>query len=171
MSEESQELSGEDVTKDGFDHSNGRPTKYEQIEIERQLRPYFEGSYSAYVTSQKTGYDIKTVLRYFNKWSQEILDSENVDFLKRAKEQKERAVINLENQIHSLENFKKDIETIIKAATKAGNFELVEKFSKLKLKTIEDIVKFASAKINLVNTATSDVVIELEKMRDKKDDV
>ena len=41
MTEESQELSGEDVTKDGFDHSNGRPTKYEQIEIERQLRPYF----------------------------------------------------------------------------------------------------------------------------------
>src|SRR3989337_415834 len=137
MSEESQELSGEDVTKDGFDHSNGRPTKYEQIEIERQLRPYFEGSYSAYVTSQKTGYDIKTVLRYFNKWKQEILDSENVDFLKRAKEQKERTVINLDNQIHSLEDF----------------------------------IKFASAKINLVNTATSDVVIELEKMRDKKDDV
>lgn len=169
--EEGHKPSGEDLTNDEFEHTNGRPTKQEQIKIQSELRQYFQSGYSAYFTAQETKYDIKTVLRYFNKWQQEILDSENGNFIKRVKEQKERTVINLDNQIHCLDDFKKEIETIIKAAMKTGNFELAEKFSKLKLKTIEDIVKFTSAKINLVNTATSDVLIELEKMGEKKDGV
>lgn len=170
MHEEGKEPLG-DGTNNEFGHTNGRPTKQEQIKIEGELRLYFESGYSAYFTAQKTDYNIKTVNQYFKKWQQELLDSENGDFLKRVKEQKERTVINIDNQIYSLEDFKKEIEAIIKAALKAGNFELVEKFSKLKLKIIEIIGKFVSAKINLVNTATSDVLTELEKIGEKKDGV
>jgi hypothetical protein len=165
--EEGKEPSG-DVRNNEFEHSKGRPTLQEQIKIESELRPYFEGGYNATFTSNQTGYDIKTVLSYFNKWKKELVDSENEDFLKRVREQKERTIINLDSLIHGLEEFKKEIETIIKAAIKVGNFEVVEKFSKLKLKTIENIGKFISAKTNLVNTPTIDVLIELEKMGEKK---
>ncbi|MEX0640854.1 MAG: hypothetical protein WD018_08615 [Nitrosopumilaceae archaeon] len=169
MTEEVQGLSGEDVAKDEFDHANGRPTIQEQITIERELRPYFERGDSAYFTKQKTGYDIKTVHRIFKKWSQEIFDSENTDFLKRVKEQKERTLIFLENQIDSLNESQKEINVIIGAAKKAGDFNLVEKFYKLKLKIIEHLGKFVSEKLNLVNAATSDVLVELNKMEEKKD--
>ena len=171
MTEEGKELSGEDVSKDEFEHTNGRPTKYEQIKIERELRPYFESGYSAYFTAQKTGYDKKTVHRYFNKWQQELLDSENPDFLKRVKEQKERTVIYLDNEIHSLTKSKKEVEAIIEAAKRAGDFNLYEKLTRLKLKIIDSIGKFASNKLNLVNVATSDVLVELNKIEEKKDDV
>jgi hypothetical protein len=169
MTEEGKELSGEDVSKDEFEHTNGRPSKYEQIKIERELRPYFEGSYSAYFTAQKTGFDIKTVHRYFNKWSQEVFDSENSDFLKRVKEQKERAVIYLDNEINSLTTSKKEVEVIIEAAKRAGDFNLYEKLTRLELKIIDSIGKFVSEKLNLVNAATSDVLLELNKMEEKKD--
>jgi hypothetical protein len=166
--EEGQEPSG-DVTNDEFDHTNGRPTKQEQIKIERDLRPYFEEGYSAYFTAQKTKYDIKTVLRYFNKWQQELLDSENADFLKRVKEQKERAVIYLDNEINSLTTSKKEVEAIIEAVKRAGDFNLYEKLTRLKLKIVDSIGKFVSEKLNLVNAATSDVLLELNKMEEKKD--
>src|SRR3972149_2647009 len=167
--EEGQEPSGVDVANDEFDHTNGRPTKQEQIKIEGDLLPYFEGGYSAYFTANKSRYDIKTVLRYFNKWQQEILDSENSDFLKRVKEQKERTVIYLDNEIHSLTKSKREVEAIIEASKIAGDFNLVEKFIKLKLKITDSIGKFISEKLNLVNAATSDVLIELNKMEEKKD--
>jgi hypothetical protein len=171
MTEEGKELSGEDVSKDEFEHTNGRPSKYEQIKIERELRPYFEGSYSAYFTAQKTGFDIKTVHRYFNKWSQEVFDSENSDFLKRVKEQKERTVIYLDNEIHSLTKSKREVEAIIEASKRAGDFNLFEKLTRLKLKIVDSIGKFTSEKLNLVNVATSDVLVELNKIEEKKDDV
>lgn len=167
--EEGQEPPGVDVANDEFDHANGRPTKQEQIKIEGELRPYFDNGFPAYFTANKLGYDIKTVLRYFNKWQQEILDPENSDFLKRAKEQKERAVIYLDNEINSLITSKKEVEEIIEAAKRAGNFNLYEKLSRLKLKIIDSIGKFVSEKLNLVNAATSDVLLELNKMEEKKD--
>ena len=167
--DEGKKPSGEDVTNDEFDHTQGRPTKVEQIKIEGELRPYFEGGYSAYFTANKTGYDAKTVNRLFNKWSQEIFDSENADFLKRVKEQKERAVIYLDNEIHSLTKSKTEVEAIIEAAKRAGDFNLFEKLTRLKLKIVDSIGKFASEKLNLVNAATSDVLTELGKLEGKKD--
>ena len=68
-----------------LDHKNGRPTKHEQIYIERKLRPYFENSISARVTAGETGFNLKTVTKYFNQWKKEIIESETPDFLKRCK--------------------------------------------------------------------------------------
>jgi len=154
------------VTTD-FDHTQGRPTKGEQIDIERTLRPYFENSISATVAASETGFDIKTVLKYFNQWKNEILESENGEFFKRCKEEKERCLLTYEKQISSLVTDKKEIELLIKAAERASNISYLEKLYKLKLKIIEAIGKFVSARINLVNTATADTVFELEKKEEK----
>jgi len=154
------------VTTD-FDHTQGRPTKGEQINIERTLRPYFENSISATVTAFETGFDKKTVLKYFNQWKNEILESENGEFFKRCKEEKERCLLTYEKQISSLVTDKKEIELLIEASRRASNLTYLEKLYKLKLKITEAIGKFVSARINLVNAATADTVFELEKKEEK----
>ena len=150
-------------------HDKGRPTKQEQIDIERKLRPYFEMGHSATQTARRTGLNIKTVLRYFELWYQEIEKSEQSDFLNRCKKEKERALISLSNEICSLNDDKKEIELLIEASRKAGNFGYVEKFYKLKLKTVETIGKFSSARINLTNAPTLDILMEISKLEEKKD--
>lgn len=150
-----------------FNHGNGRPSKNEQLEIERILKPYFGNSISASVTSQKTGFNIKTVNKYFHDWYCEISESETSDFLQNCKEQKERALLTLENQICTLDDDKKEIQMLINASKKTGNLAYLEKLYKIKLKIIENIGKFVSARINLVNSATADLVIEMNKKEEK----
>ena len=150
-----------------FDHTQGRPTKGEQLNIERTLRPYFENSISATVTASETGFDIKTVLKYFNQWKNEILESENGEFFKRCKEEKQRCLLTYEKQISSLVTDKKEIELLIEASKKTSNLPSLEKFYKLKLKITETIGKFVAARINLVNAATADTVFELEQKVEK----
>src|SRR3989344_2022262 len=74
-------------------HRNGRPTKIGQLEIQRQLRPYFEREISAYLTSEKTGINEKTVRKYFNFWTQEISESEESDFLERQRKERIRIIL------------------------------------------------------------------------------
>jgi len=155
------------VTSD-FDHTQGRPTKGEQLNIERTLRPYFENSISATFTAFETRFDKKTVLKYFNQWKEEILETENPDFFKKCKEEKQRCLLTYEKQISSLVTDKKEIELLIEASRRASNLPYLEKFYKLKLKITETIGKFVAARINLVNAATADTVFELEQKVEKK---
>jgi len=150
-----------------FDHVQGRPTKGGQLNIERILRPYFENSISATVTAYETGFDIKTVLKYFNQWKTDILESENGEFFKKCKEEKERCLLTYEKQISSLVTDKKEIELLIEASRRVSNIPYLEKLYKLKLKITETIGKFVSARINLVNAVTADTVFELEKKVEK----
>jgi len=78
-----------------FDHTQGRPTKGEQLNIERTFRPYFENSISASVTAFETGFDIKTVLKYFNQWKNEILESENGEFFQTMQRRKGTLPVNI----------------------------------------------------------------------------
>ena len=54
-------------------HGSGRPSSANRLQIELRLRPYFERGASASATAQLTGYNIKTVCRYFEKWTRQIL--------------------------------------------------------------------------------------------------
>jgi len=136
-------------------HDRGRPSKAEELQIERRLRPYFAKSQSATFTAQKTGYNIKTVTKYFDKFKQELLESETQDFIQRCREEKERSLFTYDDLIYSLYEAKEDIEYLIKVAKKMGNLSQVEKLYRLKLKIMQDIGNFVSAKINLINTATA----------------
>jgi len=77
----------------------------------------------------------------------------------------------LENQICSLDEDKKQIQKLIDASKQTGNLAFLEKFFKIKLKITETIGKFASARINLANATTADVVIEMSKKEMKKDGI
>lgn len=69
-------------------HKNGRPTITDQLEIEHVLRPYFERKISAWLTSQKTGFNRKTVWTYFKQWKTEIMEFEKNERAKTYKEEK-----------------------------------------------------------------------------------
>lgn len=150
-------------------HDRGRPSKAEELQIERTLRPFFAKSYSATFTKQKTRYDIKTVTKYFSKFKQELLESETPDFIQRCKEEKERCLFSYDNLINTLYEDMKDIEYLIKVAKKMGDLPQAEKLYRLKLKISQDIGNFVSAKINLTNTATAVDVAKLLQEGNKND--
>jgi len=135
-------------------HDRGRPSKAEELEIEQTLQTFFIKTYSATFTAKKTGYNIKTVTKYYNQFKQEILESETLDFVKRCKEEKEKCLYAYDELIYSLYEDRKDIERLIDASEKIGDLQNVTKLYRTKLKINEDIGNFVSAKINLSNTAT-----------------
>jgi len=135
-------------------HDRGRPSKAEELEIERIIQPFFAKTYSATFTAKKTGYNIKTVAKYFAEFKKEILESETTDFVKRCKEEKEKCLYAYDELIYSLYEDRKDIERLIDASEKIGDLQNVTKLYRTKLKINEDIGNFVSAKINLSNTAT-----------------
>ncbi len=135
-------------------HDRGRPSKAQELEIERELRPFFTKLYSATFTAEKTKYNIKTVARYFAVFKKEILESETTEFIQRSRETKERGILAYDELIYSLYEDRKDIERLIVASEKIGDLQNITKLYRVKLKINEDIGNFVSAKINLSNTAT-----------------
>ena len=150
-------------------HDRGRPSKTEELQIERTLRPFFAKSYLATFTAQKTEYNIKTVTRYFSKFKQELLESETPDFIQRCREEKERCLFAYDNLIDSLYEDQKDIEHLIEVVKQMGNLPQAEKLYRLKMKIKQDIGNFVSAKINLTNTATAGDIAKLVQGEDTND--
>ena len=137
-------------------HDRGRPSKAEELEIERTLRPFFTRLYSATFTAKKTGYDIKTVAKYFAEFKKEILESETTEFVQRSRETKERDLRAFDEQLYSLYNDKEEVELLIDVAKKIADLRIVEKWYRIKMKINKDITQVIAAKINLENTATVD---------------
>ena len=91
-------------------NSNGRPTQKQQIEIQETLRGYFEKGVSATVTSNITGTNIKTVCKYFEEWSVQIKNINDIDFLNRIKLERERYLSVLDQQLLKLYEMQEEIE-------------------------------------------------------------
>jgi len=136
-------------------HDRGRPSMAEELEIGRTLQTFFSKTYSATFTAKKTGYNIKTVTKYFAEFKKEILESETRDFVKRCKEEKEKCLYSYDELIYSLYEDRKDVERLIDASEKIGDLQNVTKLYRIKLKINVDIGNFVSAKTNLSNTATA----------------
>lgn len=73
-------------------HKKGRPTKMGQLQIQRELRPYFEKGIFAIVTAEKTGIDKKTVNKYFDDWAEEMLEVEESKSLERQEMERVRII-------------------------------------------------------------------------------
>ena len=152
-------------------HKRGRPPRGEQANIEKKLRPYYEKCISATVTAARTDFNIKTVSKYFDKWTKQIVYSDMPEFIQRCKEEKERCLVSYDGQICSLDDDKNELEQLIQNSKYSGNLSQVGTFYKLKLKVTEMICALIAAKNNLVSTPTADTVVDIEgKERDSKDD-
>lgn len=151
----------------GYVHRRGRPSTTERLHIEDELRPYFERSTGAAATASLTGYDIKTVCNYFNKWTSQILESKNPDFIKRCEEERERTLLALDNELDLLYQDRDKITKLMEMAIENDNLKLYEKLYNLKLKTIDRILSVDYFKINLSNTPTFGNLIDFEKVKNR----
>ena len=143
-----------------INQKKGRPTKREQRELKEKLQQYYEKNYSATFTSRKTGNNKKTVLKYFNEWDKDLVQSD-IDFLTRCKVEREKGIIVFEEDIESLVKEEIRIDNILQKCIEEGNLQNIFKFYKLKLQNKETKLKFLSQKINLVSTPTYDTIQEL----------
>ena len=146
---------------------HGRPTRRNQSKIKKILQRYYLKGISASATSKVTQLNIKTILKYFSEWDKKILEIEDYDFLRRAKITKERVLQVLDNEIISLDNHEKEINSIKNIAKQTGNVLHFEKLSRLILKIGDQKFKILSAKINLINTPTVDTVVDLEEKNEQ----
>jgi len=78
---------------------NGRPSKNEQLQIQRELLPYFEQGITPGVTAEKTGINIKTVYDYFDDLVEKASKLEESDFLQRQRNERIRIIISFDKQI------------------------------------------------------------------------
>ncbi len=79
--------------------NRGRPAVSRQAEIRRILRPFYEEGYSASYTAEKTGFDVKTVCRYYNEWSERLEEAEINDFMERQKRDRTQIIISSDHDI------------------------------------------------------------------------
>ena len=144
----------------------GRPTKHDRSKIKKSLQSYYQKGISASVTAKASKINYKTVLKYFAEWDKEILELEDKDFLRRTKITKEKTLQVLDDEMISLENHEKEVNTANQLAKKIGDITSFVKLSQLKLKMRDQKLRIVSSKINLINTPTAGEIIKLENKDD-----
>ena len=136
---------------------NGRPSKIEQLEIQGKLGPYFEKGISPFVTSKKTGINIKTVNKYFGLWYEEIKNSQNDDFIERCKITKEQAIVTLEEELLQLYEIRNELKRHSEEKQKSKPERWIYK---LQLDIANSIVNLVTLKTALANSPTADVTLQ-----------
>ena len=99
-------------------HKNGRPNVNTQNQIKNILLQCYEEGLSPYYTAKKTGYNIKTVYKYFNDWSEEIEESEIDDYIERQKRDRTQVIISYDSQIDQVGNFLSQVDQEIETSVK-----------------------------------------------------
>lgn len=93
---------------------HGRPSKAVQIRIQEKLRECFEYGLTATFAAERTGVNIKTVCKYFDEWTEQITEQQNLDYFERQRLERERIIISLDRQIANGIDSLKEIDGEIK---------------------------------------------------------
>ena len=100
--------------------NNGRPSRSGQVQIQSVLRKHFERNLSAAYTAQITGFNIKTVCKYFDEWADQINQAEQQDFVSREKKERLHIILGYDNLIYEnyelLDEIKEQIKKFRKDA-------------------------------------------------------
>jgi hypothetical protein len=139
---------------------HGRPTISERKQIQELISSYYENNIEARTVSKKTGINYKTILKYYKIWNDELIHSNNENFLRRIKIAKERNIQILDNMLISLGKEQDRIKFQLDHAVQIGDLFHYEKLHSLNLKTTEQLMKIFSLKINLIGTPTADIIIK-----------
>lgn len=138
----------------------GRPSKAVQLQIVKDIRPYFEKSYSATFTAGKTGHDVKTVCNYFNEWSRQLVQDESKDFIQRQRESMENTIIHLDQIIFEEYNLLEDVNEEIKKSQKNGR-PIPKHLITTKFNILKEISNITQHRLSLLMTPTMDVDIDI----------
>jgi len=99
-------------------HIRGRPSKNIQLETRRKLQFFFERGYSASFTAQEVGLNIKTVCKYFRKFSEQFRDLEDQNFFERTRIDRERMILSYDSIISEYYDMVDDVNEQISKSKK-----------------------------------------------------
>ncbi len=139
-----------EITTPNSDHNRGRPSKPEQLNIESTLREFFAQAASATFASQKTGYDIKTVTKYYNQFQCEIKDIEIMDFHERFYEERRKFLYAYDELSNSLYLDKMEIQDMIIQAKESSDLKNFEKLYRIKQKINYNLINLVLARFTLM---------------------
>lgn len=153
--------------ENGRDETNrngkGRPSKSEQLEIERNLRTYFGRGKSTYQAAIKTGYSINTVKKYFSNFYKEVRDSEGPEFVQACKDRIVSACLAIDVQLSKMEEMQKELDQIPQAGTR------YIQLYKLKISLANSISDLFIKKLNIANSPTFDeMLVAIRKLDEDK---
>lgn len=143
--------------------SAGRPSNKDQHEIIETLKKFYEKGIGIKATAKETGYNYKTVRRYFRKWDKQLLQNDDCDFIKRCRVEKERIINALDHEILECDKKEQEYNAVAQQYLKSEGFAEYEKASKLYWKAKTQKNQLMAQKINLVNTPLVDTIRELQK--------
>lgn len=141
--------------------NKGRPSKADQLHIERKLRPYFEKALAVSLAARETKINPNTVKRYYKKWHNEITSTEHPDFVKRSKIIISNSNIALDNQLSKLYKLQETLEKQITYSIKQNNGipNIENNIYKTSILMIEKISDIIIKKTNLTATPTADITL------------
>jgi len=115
-------------------HKKGRPSRAERIQIRKDLEPYYEQKVPAYKAAEITGYDTKTVNKYYEEFYREIYGHETKNFVERFEKERIRYAILLDNLIHESYEMLEDVKTSVQKLKDKGEIVpsyLIQNHSKI----------------------------------------
>lgn len=112
-------------------NKRGRPSKQAAVDIDNQLRKYFQEGYSAYGVYLKTGMEMRTILPRYNKWLDELEDKS--DFIQRQIDAKTSFLSKLDYARNKHKEYLDFIEEKIRTAKKVSKNMLRDRSSILSL--------------------------------------
>lgn len=143
-----------DQTNESNNNGRGRPTKSEQLQTERRLRPLFMRGMSTYSASIETGYSINTVRKYYDNFYKETRDLEGPEFDQACKDRKITACLALDIQIQKMEKMQKELEQ----KSQIGGTQDIQQY-KLRISLCNMISDLNIKRLSIANSPTADEML------------
>jgi hypothetical protein len=151
-------------TDNTIHNRKGRPSKFEQLQIEKRLKPLFMRGLSSYSTAFETHYSINTVKKYYDNFYQEIRDLEGSEFNQACKDRKISACLGMDEQLLKMEKMQKELEQ----KPQTGGTQDIQLY-KLRISLANSISDLRIKRLNIANSPTSDeILVALRKVDEQK---
>lgn len=139
----------------------GRPSKAEQLEIQKVLWSYFTEGSKPLDVAKDTGINLNTVKRYFRIWSAEIFKYEEKEFFRKCKTAKIEALLQIEIRLEKLKTRSDTMEKKLEAVdwSLAPKYAWAhDKYDQLQVR----IAKLELEKFNLESMPTADIRLKTD---------
>ena len=150
----------------------GRKTKSETVLMEKTLRECFVNNYSAVFTSTKTGHSRRIVNERFEKWSNELIEEMDDDFIRMQKQAKARGLLALEGLIADIKHVLNELkilnddhmarEKALWKKKKSYEIEINKWLTDKIAKYTKDIFNMEQIKVMIQMKPTADVTLQLQ---------
>jgi hypothetical protein len=150
-------------TSENNRNGRGKPSKQEQLEIERTLRDTFRRGLLPYQAVIETGYSPNTVKKYYSKFCKEIRDLEGPDFAQQCRDRIISACLGLDREILKQEKIREELEL----KSKTGGTQDIHRY-KLQTSLSNSIAGLIEKRLAIANSPTYRDVLEIMKEVEKQ---